>query len=289
VETPFGWHVLVLDAVEPAGTTPLAEVRGEIEQELKLERARDAVFEVTNGLEDALAGGASLEEAAAGQGLTIVKTPPLARDGTAEGASAVPDSPVLAEAVAAAFDLPAGAESDLEETDAGAAFVVRVDEIVPAALIPFEEARAAVAEAWRADRRLALAKEKAEEAAGRLGPPADAAAIAAELGGTAGTTPALLRDGSNAEGLPRDLLASLFAAKVGDVVTVPTPDGAIAARLAAITPPDPAGRTEGIAAVRDAEDGGIRTDLLAQFAEALTRRYTVEIDNAAIERYYTPG
>ena len=51
----------------------------------------------------------------------------------------------------------------LEETDAGSYFVVGVDSVTAPRVKPVEEVRDALAAAWTAERRLELARQRAEE------------------------------------------------------------------------------------------------------------------------------
>ena len=62
--------------VEPGESRPLDEVRDELRAALAQERAADLAFERANQVEDALAGGATLEEAAKrfGLGYAAIRT-----------------------------------------------------------------------------------------------------------------------------------------------------------------------------------------------------------------------
>ena len=76
VRSPFGWHVLRVTGVEPGRSRPLEAVRDELRAALAQERAADLAFERANKVEDALAGGATLEEAAKrfGLGFAAIRT-----------------------------------------------------------------------------------------------------------------------------------------------------------------------------------------------------------------------
>ena len=62
--------------IEPGQSRPLDEVRDELRAALAQERAADLAFERANQVEDALAGGATLEEAAKrfGLGFAAIRT-----------------------------------------------------------------------------------------------------------------------------------------------------------------------------------------------------------------------
>ena len=64
VQTDFGWHVLKITGIEAPTSRPLAQVHDELRADLASEKAADLAFERANKVEDALAGGATLEEVA---------------------------------------------------------------------------------------------------------------------------------------------------------------------------------------------------------------------------------
>lgn len=64
VEGPFGPVILRVAEIEAGGTQPFEEVSDKIRQDLALQGAGDALFDLYNAYEDARAGGMSLEEAA---------------------------------------------------------------------------------------------------------------------------------------------------------------------------------------------------------------------------------
>jgi len=293
VETPFGWHVLAVTAIEEGGTRPFEAVRDELARELRQERALDAVFEMANRLEDALAGGASLEEAADRLGLSVTTPPPLARDGSVRGDASVPDLPARAQVVATAFGQDPGVPGMLTETDGGDFFVVRVDEVIPPELRPFETVREDVAAARRDARRRDVAAERAARAADRLADGADPADVAADLGGMATTAPALTRDGNpagdapaEAADLPTAAVEALFAMARGEARAVETPDGHAALRLERVATPEPAADPETFDRIAEALSGAVGRDLEQQFVDALRDRYGVTIDQTAIQSFY---
>ena len=70
VESPFGWHLFRVSRIEPEVVVPLAEVHDELAEELALAEARDRLPALATRLDDELAAGVPLDEAAAAVGLT---------------------------------------------------------------------------------------------------------------------------------------------------------------------------------------------------------------------------
>ncbi|MEQ8967211.1 MAG: SurA N-terminal domain-containing protein [Azospirillaceae bacterium] len=293
VETPFGWHVMTVTEIVEGGTQPFEAVRDRIEQDLKQERALDVVFEMANQLEDALAGGASLEEAADSLGLPVTTTPPMARDGSVRGDAPTPDLPARDQVLSTAFAEDPGVPSRLTETDSGDFFILRVDQVIEPQVRPLDEVRDAVAEAWRAERRQERAAELAAQADERLALGADPADVAADLGGTASAPPTLRRDGSPAGeasadsvGLPPAGVTALFEMARNEARAIDTPDGHLGMRLEAITTPEPSAEAEAFEQVAEGVSGSLGQDLEQQFVETLRARYGVTINQTAIQDYY---
>lgn len=286
VRTPFGWHVLQVTGVEEGGTVPFEAVREDVERAVKRDRALDLLFEFSNALDDAMAGGASLAEAADLLGLPLVSTPPVSAEGEARGDEQAPPIPAWPEVLATAWTLAEGQQSRLEETEArDGYYIVRVDRIIPPAVRPLEAVRSQVAEAWRADQYAEAAIELADAAKSRLDSGEDPAAIAEALGpaAVAGETPALLRDGSNRDGLPDVLVSNLFEMERGETTLLPTAEGAIAARLASVSEGDSA--PEARQQLAEGLRAELSEDLMAQYLAALRADYPVEINRAMLDRW----
>ena len=90
---------------------------------------------------------------------------PTGKDREGKPIAALPPWP---EFMQVARETPAGETSLLEETDAGGYFVIQVDEVVEPRLKPVEEVRDQLVEAWQAERRRELARQKAEQLRARL-------------------------------------------------------------------------------------------------------------------------
>ena len=93
------------------------------------------------------------------------------------------------------------------------------------------------------------------------------------------------RSAAKNQSVPPALVAKLFAAKTGDVVTASDESGAYTAQLREIqsleTIPD-AAATE----LSDGLAGQTRGDIAGQFTETLRRRFPVEIKREALDRMF---
>jgi peptidyl-prolyl cis-trans isomerase D len=188
-------------------------------------------------------------------------------------------------------DTPAGETSLLEETAAGGYFVVQVDQVTQPRVKPVEEVRAELVEAWQAERRRELARDKAAQLRARL---ADGAAPEQALAGTGLESKPIepvRRDAAGADqGINRAVVRALFANQPGKVAAdvVELEDGFAVVATDEVIAADPAADVEGVKQLTSELEGDMRADLIAQFETQLRRDYPVEIDGTAINRLIGP-
>lgn len=287
VQSPFGWHIFRVSAIAPETVVPLAEVRDELARELALAEVQDRLPTFAAQLDDELAAGVSLAEAAATLGLeveTVAAVDLQGRDPEGKRPEALPSWP---EFLQVAFETPAGEMSLLEETDAGSYFVVQVDEITPTRIKPLEEVRDAVLEGWRAERRRELARARAEELLARLEDGTSLDQIAADGDLPVAQIEPVKRSDSGAEqGINRAVVRALFATDPGTFADEPVEveDGFALVATDEVIAADPATDPEGVAELRAELAADLQADLVAQFEAQLRRDYPVEIHGAAINR-----
>ncbi len=287
VQSPFGWHVFRVSAVEEEDVRPFAEVRAELEREIALRGAADALYRMTNALEDGLAGGATLAEAADSLRLRIDRVAAVDAGGNTPQGVPADGLPPAREFLSTAFATPEGVTSLLVESDDGGSFVVRVEEVTPPRLRPLESVRGEVLAAWREAERRKAAAERAAAAAGRINGGEEIAAVAGELAFPLATSEALRRDGDGADAaFSFEVVTALFSLDVGKAASAPARDGGgyVVARLAEIVEADGGG--DGLSELRDALRVGIANDLTAQFGEMLRARYPVEVNQGAFNALF---
>lgn len=292
VRSPFGWHVLRVTGIEPGTSRSLDEVRAELRSALAQERAADMAFERANQVEDALAGGATLEEAAKrfGLGYAAIRTD---ASGVAPNGQRV-DLPVIEDAreplLRAVFEAEAGAAPRLKETEAG--FVaVELREVVPPALRPFESVEAEVRAAFLNDARRRAQEERAAAllAATRAGKTLAEAAREAGLGSReVGAVTRAQREDAPGSAVPPELLAPLFELKPNEATMVPTRDGFAVAQLLEVTEPDPDADRDALARFRTESGQAIAADLEAQYVAALRARADVRINPRLMDSLSQP-
>lgn len=285
VKSALGWHVLKVAGIEPGREKSLAEVRDQLRREIAEGRAVDEIYALSTRLEDALGGGASLEEAAKTLGLDVRRVEAIDAGGRDRSGAELADLPEgFAQTV---FATAEKSESVLTESGRDTFYVARVDAVTPAGLKPLPAVRNDVIAAWKAEQRAERAKAKAEaiaEAAkgtGSLAPAAEAQGLSAR------TTPPFQRSARQpVEGVPAAIIDEVFAAQQGEVALVPADNGTYVARVASIVEADPKARPEAVADLREDLDGQAQEDALAQLSSGIRREFPVTMNQSVIEQMF---
>jgi peptidyl-prolyl cis-trans isomerase D len=281
VESPFGWNLVQVSEIVPRVEKSLDDVREELRRSLALERARETIFEVLETFEDARAGGATLEAAAAETRLRVQPIGPVARNGGTPSGGRADD--LDRQTLATLFATGPGESSRAVERDDGGFFALRVDDIQAPRIPPLSEIRDRVATAWQDEERQMAAERTAAEIAVQARASGSLTAAAAKAGYTTTTTEPFDRNGNGAD-VPVEAVELVFEAKADDVVTAVTPSGVVLARLVEIVAP-PADAPER-ARLRGALAQSISNDLQAQLANAFREQYGVDVDTAGLRRLF---
>ncbi|RDW14126.1 peptidylprolyl isomerase [Paracoccus thiocyanatus] len=157
---------------------PFEQARDDLRVEAAIDRARRQIEERAGEFADLLAGGATLEDIAQD---TPMKLDRIDWD---QGAEADPNGiDAYPEFRERAAELTEKDFPELFEAEDGAVFALRLDEIVPPTLIPFDEVRDQVAEDWTRNelhrQLLALADEQRVQAEAAADPGIESAPAAA--------------------------------------------------------------------------------------------------------------
>jgi peptidyl-prolyl cis-trans isomerase D len=285
MKTPLGWHILRVVKIEPAVTQTFEQAKPKLEAELTHDEAVDRIYKVANRVDDALAGGMSIEDAAAK--FELKKTEIAAADVSGHDPESKPVAlPLPANGVLKlAFATDEGQTSRVTESPDGAIFMVRVSKVMPPAIKPLAQVKEQAVAAWQAEKRREKVANTATELAAAVKPDARLAAVAAEKGLKVTTALPLRRRPGRDDTTSPALVAKLFAAKTGEVVTAADAAGSYVAQLDEVqTPEAPSGSAT--AEVSRDLDQGMRADLAVEFAQALRARFPVEIRREAFDRLF---
>ncbi|HTH17840.1 MAG TPA: peptidyl-prolyl cis-trans isomerase, partial [Magnetospirillum sp.] len=278
VQSALGWHVA------QTRVRPEAEIRKQVEAELRAEKANDRLSELNTQIEDALGASTSLEDTAARFSLRILKIPAIDDKGRTPVGKAVADLPKGEGFLDAAFHTDQGTESPLTESGADGFFVLRVDSVTPAQPRPLLEIKNEVVAAWSAERRHEIAKERAATATEQLKAGKPAAEVAQALGGKVQTSQPFTREGGDEKAVPPALVAELFKAQPGGVAQGAVQGGWVIGRLDKVIPFDPAQQAKVVAAATAQTSQALSGDLIEQYLSALNAAVGVRIDRSQLAR-----
>jgi peptidyl-prolyl cis-trans isomerase D len=280
VASDFGWHILQVESIQPASESSFDEVRDTLRDELKHSQAVDSLVSIANQFDDQLGAGGTLEEAADKLGFTVRTLDALDRQGRDIEGNALADLPSPRRFVETAFELDAGAESLLQETEDGGYFVLRVDGVTPEKVRRFEDVREQVLANWQAQERQTRAFAQADSLAERLrgGETLEALSFGENLSVTrTGQLDRFAREPSP------NLASALFELKPGEVTVADGPEGPIIAVLREIAPADPKADEAQVAALGDEVARTLSQDIAQRFLNALQTHYGVSVNNDRVD------
>lgn len=277
VKTALGWHVA------QSRVRPVAEIKKQVEADLRAEKANERMSELNTQIEDSLGAGTSLEETAQRFNLAIVKVPAVDATGKAPSGKAFADLPRGETFLDVAFHTEAGTESQLTQSEDGY-FIARVDGVTPPQPRPLADIRADVLAGWQAERRHDLGKERAAKIAEALKAGKPVAELAQAMGGKAATSQPFTREGTAETGLPPSVVSDLFKADIGGVSTAATQGGWVIGRLAKVVPFDPAAQPKQSDAAQRQVTAALAGDLIEQYLAALNSTIGVRVDRSQLAR-----
>jgi peptidyl-prolyl cis-trans isomerase D len=258
VKTSFGFHIIKLAERREATTRPLAEVRPEIEDQLKGEKAQQQAEQTAKTVEAQMKSAADLDRIAKERGFHVQQTGLFLRDEPIDGLGPSP------EVSAQAFQLADGAVSPAVRVSRGWVFVTVTQKQEP--YVPqLSEVRDRVRDDLTRERAAEIAKSKAAEIAAMLKNASDFAAAAKKAGLEVKPTELIAR------GSP---LPDIGVSPEIDNVVFPLPVGSVS---------DPISTPQGTAIVRVAEKEAV-TD--AQIATGMDQMRD-ELVNQRRDRFFS--
>lgn len=277
VKTALGWHVA------QSRVRPVAEIKKQVEAELRAEKANERMSELNTQIEDSLGAGTSLEETAQRFNLAIVKVPAVDATGKAPSGKSFADLPRGETFLDVAFHTEAGTESQLTQSEDGY-FIARVDGVTPPQPRPLADIRADVIAGWQAERRHDMGKERAAKIAEALKAGKPVAELAQAMGGKAATSQPFTREAAAETGLPPSVVSDLFKAEIGGVSTAAAQGGWVIGRLAKVVPFDPAAQPKQSDAAQRQVTAALAGDLIEQYLAALNSSVGVRVDRSQLAR-----
>jgi len=286
VQSPLGWHIVLVKRIVPAQQKAFAEVRAQIEDELRQEKAATVLARMVVDVEDALAGGAGVEEVARQFNLQLGKAEAVDAEGRDREGKPVSGLPAAPEFLATAFEIGLSDEPRVTETREGSIFVVDVEAIAPAALRPLEEVRQQVIDAIVAERRRDATLKRAEALAAEVRQGRKLDELVEAAGATVTAHEPLTREAAAGQlDLSLGVLEAAYRGGEGSVVSGADGSGraAVVAVVGAIEKADPAANAQMLNRLSELLGRSVADDLMALYRQSLATATPVHIDRHAIE------
>jgi peptidyl-prolyl cis-trans isomerase D len=234
VQARVGFVVARVTGVTPGHEVALADVRDQIVEELRGQEARGAISRRVEAFDAARREGKSVDEAVRLVGARIVPVPAVTREGrNREGQQLNVPAPVLE----GMWKLTKGRASEPTGLGEGEYFVVRVDDVFPAAMPALDSVRERVTAEWIARENVRLLSAKSDALTARLRAGEDIAAVAASVGATVTTRTGLKQDQETVQQVGEAVIGGLFNTGRGQPFDQPTENGIVIGRVDRITAP----------------------------------------------------
>lgn len=276
LQSSLGPALFRMNAILAAQETTLDEARPDLELELQLEAARKDIAARIETIDDALAGGATVEDLAAAENLVIQST---------DYATGAADNDPIASYAGFRKAADALAMGDFPEAiilDDGGVVAMTMIETVPPTPRPLADVKDQVTAAWRAT---TLANALTAEGTAKLAM-VTAGSDLASLGAIVETKDVERTD--RIDGADPALLETAFAMQLGDLKLVNSNGFVAIIRLDAITPVT---QNRDATAQRDALKGQLAQSFAADMFDLYTRAIqsdrTLTIDQAVIDAIHT--
>ncbi|XWN30580.1 MAG: SurA N-terminal domain-containing protein [Devosia sp.] len=266
VDGRFGPLIVRVSEIVESVKPPLSEIEDQIRREIAEEEAAGQLRTMADSVEDAVAGGARVDEIAERFALPLVTVDAVSQEGNAPDGSEV-DLPAKAAAISAAFAASVGDDA-VPVQDGDATVWVQVDSVTEATDRPYDDVTVDVLAAWTETEKSTRLANKAEEAAEALRAGEPVATVAERLGVTAETTEPFSRS-SPSEALPSPASEAAFEGPSGHVASVLTGDGRqILLKVTDVSEPAFFAESAELQGVRNTLNNGLANTILTELVNA---------------------
>ncbi len=273
------WYAVGVTTVNAAVVPDYDAQKDEIRETLLTEKAKEALYDITGDIEDAMTDGLTLEEIAEKVNWPLSYYDYIDRAGTTRdgvrmrGFSAIPgvaaDDAILREI----FVSDLGFETDLFETSNGGYAAIRVEDIIDSQMRPFEEVKEQAAAAWKVEQTGNALDELMTELAGKLQTGEDINAVAKAVGDGASVEEIVIVRAQPPRTLGAPVIIGMLDGAVGAVSRGAGPQGQTRqiARLTEIVPNQDGLAGQFLDVLQEQATQAISSDLQNAYQQAILR------------------
>lgn len=288
-QVALGWVVVKVEDITSQPARTLAQATPELATQLRERQRREALDDLYNGAQEALAEGAALTEVAEARGLRVVSTPALTAQGLNPDDPSYRPDPLLPALLDPAFATQEGDPGQIVPLQENEVFaLVEVAQIIPSAPPPLARIRERVVADWRQAEGAKVARARARQmlAAVEGGQALQAAATAAGVPGSVQTISGRRIDVARAQGRVPAEISLLFSMAPNTVKTLEMPGntGWMVLRLNRIVRGDATGNPDLLAAVEQQFGQAIGGEYLEVILGTARREFEIQIDEEAVQR-----
>ena len=270
--------------IEPGKVPTFEEAKADIEKEILKERASGAIFDLHDRVEDELAAGSTIQEAAAKLKLDYLVVDQVDREGRKPDGSTV-TLPAQKDVLNGVFATDVGVENDpIDAHDEGVVWY-EVLGVTPEQLKPFDQVRGEIEEAWKTEETRDRVAKFAQELVTALNSGSKTLEdVAKELNAEILPTSPLKRDDITVNVLP-PAVAQAFTLPKGGFGSAASgvDEGRIVFQVADIV--EPPAIDERVLKRLDTQIGLLLSeDTIAEYFTALETRYGVSVNQQALAK-----
>ena len=284
LQSSFGWHIIYVSKIKERKEVKFEEVKDTFRNEILFEKGKDAVYDLQDELEDLLASGSSFDEISKILEVKILKSDSIKRNGefVNEKKKKFKDERILR----TIFNQKLNEEGNIIDTDGDEGLAITlVTEIIPPKQLSFEASKNKILEMITLRNQTNKALKRAERIKNKVESKQitfnnQAKKLNLEIKGVQPFS-RILPDSSV---LPIPLISKIFESKIKDVNYVKRGQTEVIVAQTAEIKNDLVNDKSELKEFETKLKDDLTIDLLAQFSEALRKKYKITINDDVIDQ-----
>ena len=284
LQSGFGWHIIYVSKIKERKEVKFEEVKNKFRNEILFEKGKDAVYDLQDELEDLLASGSTFDEISKILEVKILKSNLIKRNG--EFVNGKKEKFKDERILRTIFNQKLNEEGNIIDTDGDEGLAISlVTEIIPPKQLSFEESKNKILERITLRNQTNKALEKAEKIKNKVESKKitfnnQAKKLNLEIKGVQPFS-RILPDSSV---LPIPLISKIFESKIKDVNYVKRGQTEVIVAQTAEIKNDLVNDKSELKEFEIKLKDDLTIDLLAQFSEALRKKYKITINDDVIDQ-----
>ena len=284
LQSGFGWHIIYVSKIKDRKEVKFEEVKNKFRNEILFEKGKDAVYDLQDELEDLLASGSTFDEISKILEVKILKSNLIKKNG--EFVNGKKEKFKDERILRTIFNQKLNEEGNIIDTDGDEGLAISlVTEIIPPKQLSFEESKNKILEMITLRNQTNKALKKAEKIKNKVESKKitfnnQAKKLNLEIKGVQPFS-RILPDSSV---LPIPLISKIFESKIKDINYVKRGQTEVIVAQTAEIKNDLVNDKSELKEFEIKLKDDLTIDLLAQFSEALRKKYKITINDDVIDQ-----